>query len=449
MYFLKWLGILLNEYTSKEISGLLHKYDEKWSTVVKLKKNCDKYEQLTAELEGISKELQAASFGLEHIKREIGQIYESCSSVKKNKKDLQIDFSSFTSLAAEMMISGFPLELMDGDIAYVPLDWISAVLDELIKALGNQRVFVLSVLGFQSTGKSTMLNAMFGLQFAVSAGRCTRGAFMHLIKVSSEMKAQMSFDYILVVDTEGLHALEPARRSTRNHDNELATFVVGLVNHTLINIFGENPAEMQDILESVVRAFLRMKKVRLNPSCVFVHQNVSDITAKEKNMEVRRQLQEMLDEITKLTAEEEVCDAENFSEVIEFDALNDVKYFSHLWEGSPPMAPPNPNYCENIQKLKESILSHATKSHVITLIDLKDRINDLWKALLNERFIFSFRNSLEISAYRKLETEYSKWSWTIRSAMVDTENKLYNKIENETIHKVKKTYLETETDKDK
>ncbi|KAL0147334.1 hypothetical protein M9458_057359 [Cirrhinus mrigala] len=191
--------------------------------------------------------------------REIGQIYESCSS-ERNKKDLQFDFSSLRSLAAEMMISGFPLELMDGDAAHVPVIWISAVLDQLIQKLGNQRVFVLSVLGLQSSGKSTMLNAMFGLQFAVSAGRCTRGAFMQLVRVSDEMKTQMNIDYVLVVDTEGLRALELAGRSTRDQDNELATFVIGLGNLTLVNIFGENPSEMQDILQIVVQAFMRMKE---------------------------------------------------------------------------------------------------------------------------------------------------------------------------------------------
>uniref|UniRef100_A0A8C1LWR2 Up-regulator of cell proliferation-like domain-containing protein n=1 Tax=Cyprinus carpio TaxID=7962 RepID=A0A8C1LWR2_CYPCA len=46
----------------------------------------------------ISKELQAAAFGLEHIMREIGQIYESCSSVNKNKEDLQLNFSFLPSL---------------------------------------------------------------------------------------------------------------------------------------------------------------------------------------------------------------------------------------------------------------------------------------------------------------------------------------------------------------
>ncbi|XP_077058464.1 interferon-induced very large GTPase 1-like [Siphateles boraxobius] len=450
MHFIKWLGIRLDEHISADLSDLHHKCNEKWSAVLKLKENHDASEQLTAkqaELERISEDLQAAAFGLEHIMREIGQIYESCSSVNKNKKDLQFDFSSLPSLAAEMMISGFPLELMDGDAAHVPVIWISAVLDKLVQKLGDQRVFVLSVLGIQSSGKSTMLNAMFGLQFAVSAGRCTRGAFMQLVRVSDEMKTQMNFDYILAVDTEGLRALELAGRSTRHHDNELATFVVGLANLTLINIFGENPSDMQDILQIVVQAFLRMKKVRMNPSCVFVHQNVTDVTAGEKNLEGRRRLLETLDEMTKLAAEEEDYDADCFSDVIDFDVQNDVKYFAQLWEGSPPMAPPNPKYCENIQELKKTIMSHASKSHGMMQIDLKDRIKDLWEALLKERFVFSFRNSLEISTYRKLETEYSKWSWSLRSAMMKTENKLHIQIENEAIHEVEETDLQTELKK--
>uniref|UniRef100_A0A671P5N5 VLIG-type G domain-containing protein n=1 Tax=Sinocyclocheilus anshuiensis TaxID=1608454 RepID=A0A671P5N5_9TELE len=335
-YFLRWMMKLLNDFTSENLCEL-HKTEQ-------------------TSLENISEQINRTSFGLEHIMREFGQIYESWSSVKKNKEDsLQFDFCSLPSLAAEMMISGFPMELMDGDAAHIPLSWISAVLDELVKKLGEQtRIFVLSILGIQSSGKSTMLNAMFGLQFAVSAGRCTRGAFMQLLKVSEEM----NFDYILVVDTEGLRAPELAGRSTTHRDNEMATFVVGLGNITLINIFGENPSEMQDILQIVVQAFLRMNKVRLNPSCMFVHQNVSDITAGEKNTEGRRRLQEKLDDMTKLAAREEVCDAEGFSDVIAFDIQNDVKYFAQLWEGSPPMAPPNPNYCENILELKQTILRH-------------------------------------------------------------------------------------------
>uniref|UniRef100_A0A8C1VND4 VLIG-type G domain-containing protein n=1 Tax=Cyprinus carpio TaxID=7962 RepID=A0A8C1VND4_CYPCA len=447
-YFLRWMMNLLNDFTSEKLCGLHKVYSVKWHEVSALKKMPDNLDQLQTEqtnLENISEQINRTSFGLEHILREFGQIYESWSSVKKIKEGLQFDFCSLPSLAAEMMISGFPMELMDGDAAHVPLSWVTAVLDQLVKKLGEQtRIFVLSILGIQSSGKSTMLNAMFGVQFAVSAGRCTRGAFMQLLKVSEEMKTELKFDYILIVDTEGLRAPELSGRSTTHRDNEMATFVVGLGNMTLINIFGENPSEMQDILQIVVQAFMRMNKIRLNPSCMFVHQNVSDITAGEKNTEGRRRLQEKLDDMTKLAAREEDFDAEKFSDVIAFDVEKDVKYFAQLWEGSPPMAPTNPNYCENILELKETIVTHASKSDGVMLTHLRDRIQDLWEALLNEQFVFSFKNSLEITTYKKLETEYSKWAWSLRSTMLEIENKLHNKIENKVIHDIEETDLQTE-----
>ncbi|XP_047665790.1 interferon-induced very large GTPase 1-like [Tachysurus fulvidraco] len=433
LFFLKWVGILLDKHTSGDLSKLHDQYNEKWKAVLDLKKKHDKSDQMKLEqnaLEKISEKLNAATFGLEHILREMGQIYEAFISVQKSNEQYKgKTFTSLPKLAAEVLKSGHPLELMDGDAAHVPLIWVSAVLDELVKILGDQRVFVLSVMGIQRSGKSTMLNAMFGLQFAVSASRCTRGAFMQLVKVSEEMKKELKFDYIIVVDTEGLRALELAGKFTRHHDNELATFVVGLGNLTLINIFGENPAEMQGILQIVVQAFLRMKKVRLNPRCMFVHQNVGDITAGEKNMEGRRRLQEKLDEMTKLAAKEEDCEADCFSDVIEFNVQDDVYYFAKLWEGSPPMAPPNPSYSRNVLDLKKDIFKKATPSTGITLSQFKSRISDLWNALLNENFVFSFKNTLEIAVYRQLENEFGKWTWTLRSAMLTIEEKLYNRIE--------------------
>ncbi|XP_062843612.1 interferon-induced very large GTPase 1-like [Trichomycterus rosablanca] len=439
-FFIKGLKILLDKQTSKDLSDLHHKYNETWTRVLNLKKKHDqsgKMKTEQTELEKISVKLNAATFGLEHIFREMGQIYESFMFKQpSNKRSEEESISNLPKLAAELIKSGLPMELMDGDAAHVPLIWVSAVLDELIKKLGDQRVFVLSVLGIQSTGKSTMLNAMFGLQFAVSAGRCTRGAFMQLVRVSEEMKQRLKFDYVLIVDTEGLRALELAGKSTRHHDNELATFVVGLGNLTLINIFGENPAEMQEILQIVVQAFLRMKKVKLNPRCMFVHQNVGDITAGEKNMEGRRRLQEKLDEMTKLAAKEEDSEAGCFSDVIAFSVQHDVQYFAQLWEGSPPMAPPNPLYSENVQKLKRAIFTKATKSHSMKLSEFKSRISDLWKALLNENFVFSFKNTLEIAVYRKLETEFGKWTWSLRSAMLEHEEKLHNTIKNRTLQKI-------------
>ncbi|XP_073351223.1 interferon-induced very large GTPase 1-like isoform X1 [Pagrus major] len=449
-YFLKWTQILMDALCTDDLSSILQSYDDKWSEVLSLKKKHDKSDQLKMkrnELEEISTKLQSASFGLEHIFREMGQIYEAHKSLKKQPTSGQTDWSKYPELAAELMISGHPMELMDGDAGHVPLTWISSLLDEVIKKLGNKRVFVLSVLGVQSSGKSTMLNAMFGLQFAVSAGRCTKGAFMQLVRVSEEIKKDFQFDYVLVVDTEGLRALELAGNTTLHHDNELATFVVGLGNMTLINIFGENPADMQDVLQIVVQAVMRMKKIKLSPSCVFVHQNVTDISAKEMNMDGKRRLQDKLDQMAQLAAKEEGCDAECFSDIIAFDVQKDVKYFAQLWEGSPPMAPPNPGYSESIQELKTFILSKASQSEGITLKQFKSKIHDLWNALLNENFVFSFKNTHEIAVYRNLEVQYGNWTWTLRGKMLTIENQLYNRIENRNLDKIEHSHLSKEMSK--
>ncbi|XP_075940514.1 interferon-induced very large GTPase 1-like isoform X2 [Anarhichas minor] len=449
-YFLKWTQILTDALSTDDLGSILQKYDKKWAEVLALKKKHEKSDQLKSkqtELDEISTQLQSATFGLEHIFREMGQIYEAHASLQKQPERGQTDWSKYPELAAELMISGHPMELMDGDAGHVPLTWISGLLDEVIKKLGDKRVFVLSVLGVQSSGKSTMLNAMFGLEFAVSAGRCTKGAFMQLVEVSEEIKKDFEFDYVLVVDTEGLRALELEGNATLHHDNELATFVVGLGNMTLINIFGENPAEMQDILQIVVQAFMRMKKIKLSPSCVFVHQNVTDIGAAEKNMDGKRRLQEKLDKMAQLAAKEEVCDAECFSDVIAFDVQKDVKYFAQLWEGSPPMAPPNPGYSECVQELKTTILSKAKQSAGITLSQFKIKIQDLWNALMNEQFVFSFKNTLEIAVYRKLEVQYGNWTWTLRSNMLTIENGLHTKIQNGKLDKVKLNHLRQESNK--
>ncbi|XP_035765411.1 interferon-induced very large GTPase 1-like [Neolamprologus brichardi] len=459
-YCLKWIQILVDDLSTDGISGILKSYDEKWSEILALKNKSEESEVLAdkqkksdlliknqIELEKISEKLQSATFGLEHIFREMGQIYEAHREIEGESR--HTDWSKYSELAAQLMISGHPMELIDGDSGHVPLTWISSLLEEVIKKLGDQRVFVLSVLGIQSSGKSTILNTMFGLQFAVSAGRCTKGAFMQLLKVSEEMKKDLKFDlkfdYLLVVDTEGLRALEQKGTITSCHDNELATFVVGLGNLTLINIFGENPSEMLDILQIVVQAFMRMKKVKLSPSCVFVHQNVTDVAAAENNMDGKRRLIEKLDQMAKLAAEEEDFSADCFSDVIKFDVQKDVKYCAQLWEGSPPMAPPNPGYSESIQEVKNVILSKASQSAGITLSQLNAKIQDLWHALLNENFVFSFKNTLEIAAYRKLESQYGNWTWALRSNMLTIENQLHNRIENGNLDMVKVNYLKKES----
>ncbi|CAI9623030.1 unnamed protein product, partial [Staurois parvus] len=185
---------------------------------------------------------------------------------------------------------------------------------------------------------------MFGLQFPVASGRCTRGAFMTLLKVKENFREELGCHFILVIDTEGLKAPELASlEDSYEHDNELATLVVGLSDITIINMAMENTSEMKDILQIVVHAFLRMKEIGKKPSCQFVHQNVSDVSAYEKNMRDRKKFLEQLDEMTKVAAnmEKKKRGITCFSDVMDYDPEKHNWYIPGLWQGDPPMAPVN------------------------------------------------------------------------------------------------------------
>ncbi|XP_039862982.1 interferon-induced very large GTPase 1-like isoform X2 [Simochromis diagramma] len=370
-YFLKWTKILLDDHSTENFSSVLHSLDENYLEVLPIGNKHDKSDlsfKSQTEMEDISKKVHSESFRLEHMFREMGNICDCCE---------------YPDLTAELMISGHPVKLIDGDAGHLPLKGISSLLENVIQKLGDKRVFVLSVFGLESPGRGgrpSMLNTMLGLQSAVgAAGRCTKGAFMQLLKVSEVMKKDFGPDYVLVVHTEGLQAFELEDSTTPHHSNKLATFLVGLGNMMLINIIGDDLLMIQIIL--LVQALMRMKKVQLSPRCLFVHQNVTDVPA-ENNMNERKLLQKKLDQITKLV-KTEVFDAECFTDVPQFDKQIDVKYCEHLWEGTPPMAPPNPGYSESLQEVKNTICKASQSAH-ITLSQLIIKIKDVWNALLNE-----------------------------------------------------------------
>uniref|UniRef100_A0AAV2LJL8 Uncharacterized protein n=1 Tax=Knipowitschia caucasica TaxID=637954 RepID=A0AAV2LJL8_KNICA len=270
-------------------------------------------------------------------------------------------------LCAQLLIDGFPLELVDGDASNIPLRWVSDVLTQLHELVSpNNKIRVITVLGVQSTGKSTLLNTMFGVQFAVSSGRCTRGAFMLLIRVSKDMKASLNCDFLVIIDTEGLKSPELAQLDdSHEHDNELATLVVGLSDITIINIAMENSTDMKDILQIVVHAFLRMKEVGKIPRCQFVHQNVSDVSAHDKNLRDRELLLQQLNERTQAAAKmEKKEENKSFTDVMDYDPDTGNWYIPGLWNGSPPMAP------VNVEVVTQSTGPHCIGLKLLVLTDL-------------------------------------------------------------------------------
>ncbi|XP_029942009.1 interferon-induced very large GTPase 1-like [Salarias fasciatus] len=409
-FFLKWMRINLDDMSRVKLSELRELYKEK----------CKKSEN-NAEIKEIDHLLSNSSLGTEHFFREMGQIYEASRALKITDPSHQ-QLKHLPKLGAQLLLDGLPLELVDGDASNIPLSWVSDVLSQLNVLVGSKnRILVVTVLGVQSTGKSTLLNTMFGVQFAVSSGRCTRGAFMLLIKIDEELQKELNCDFMMIIDTEGLRSPELTQLdNSYEHDNELATLVVGLSDITIINIAMENSTEMKDILQIVVHAFLRMKEVGRKPQCYFVHQNVSDVSAHEKNLRDRKLLFEQLDEMTQAAARVEKKEQnKSFTDVMAYDPDTGSCYIPGLWTGNPPMAPVNTGYSEAVYELKKKIIQllRNRDSSVNKVLEFKEWMTSLWNAVKHENFLFSFRNSLVADAYMRLCTEFNKWEWEFKKEM--------------------------------
>ncbi|XP_051991089.1 interferon-induced very large GTPase 1 isoform X2 [Xyrauchen texanus] len=411
-YFLKWMKINLDSLTRKHLFKLEEQYR-------KVSKNPTEDKEGLTDLEN---QIANSSLGVQHFLRELSQLYES-EFVHSRSSLYKRELKRLPQICAKLLLNGFPLELVDGDASNIPLMWIRDVMMELNNLTKpHNRIRVVTVLGVQSTGKSTLLNTMFGIQLAVSSGRCTRGAFMLLINVSEEYKTELCCDYLIVIDTEGLKSPELAKLAdSYEHDNELATLVVGLSDITIVNISMENVTEMKDTLQIVVHAFLRMKEVGKRPCCHFVHQNTADVAVREKTLRERKIFLDQMDIMTQAAAKmEKRGNNKKFTDILEYDIEKNNWYIPGLWLGTPPMAPVNTGYSDEVNNFKDGILTvfKATKVPAQEFMKFEEWIHSLWKAVKFENFIFSFRNSLVAEAYSRLCAEFNTWEWTFKKHMI-------------------------------
>ncbi|XP_034074447.1 interferon-induced very large GTPase 1-like [Gymnodraco acuticeps] len=409
-FFLKWMKLKLDAHSRDQLSSLRHQWTEQSK-----KKDKD-----VKEIAKLDQELLESSLGIEHYMREMGLIYEF-SLQSQNSAD---EVHRLPGLAAELLLDGYPLELLDGDASNIPEKWVRDVLMEQHRKVGEKsRLLVLTVLGLRSSGKSTLLNTMFGVQFAVSSGRCTRVAYMLFLRVSDDIQHQLNCDFIVLIDTEGLKAPQLAQlEDSYWHDNQLATFVIGLSDVTIINVASENSTEMKDILQIGIHAFLRMKKIGKKPICHFVHQNVAGVSAHARTLTERQHLLDQLNEMTEIAAEmEKNPSIKRFTDVLDYDIKENNWNIPGLWHGTPPMASVNTGYSEAVADFKKNLLETVKKDKtgdVSQIPEFLEWVRSLWKAVKYENVIFGFRNTLVAQAYDNLCKEFSQWEWKFKKDLI-------------------------------
>ncbi|CAJ1409067.1 unnamed protein product [Effrenium voratum] len=165
---------------------------------------------------------------------------------------------------ASLLASGQPFQVLHSR----PLQMAGQFLRTVLASIGapaEPGIYVVSVIGAQSSAKSTLLNFLFGSGFAVASGRCTRGLYASYFVIHHRP--------VLVLDSEGLLSLG-SEGST--FDGQIAMMCMTCSHLVLVNNKGELSRQLQDLLEVCLFAMKHLRLSRLQPRLVFVLRDQHD-----------------------------------------------------------------------------------------------------------------------------------------------------------------------------
>ncbi len=427
-YFLQCLKLGLDERSVEILQPLYEEYD-----ACRVKEDSPDRDK---ELQEIDRKLAHGSLGIEHFFRELALLYENTANLKERESTKELDgfLANLAKGMADVLLDGTAIEIMDGDAVNVPLAWLKAVLTNIENST-KKSLFKLSVLGAQSCGKSTLLNTVFGLNFPVSSGRCTRGAYMQLVPLHESLAQRLHCDYLAVIDSEGL--MSRHRGGSSDFDNELSTFIIGLSDLTLVMIKGEGN-EMHDVLPLAIHVFMSMNLLGERQSCHFVHQNMGAVDAMTKNAtEIDAFVRDLNTNTLAAAKNVGLSDQyKKFTDVLHYDPREDNTYVPGLWDGSLPMAKTNSHYSKTAQRLKYDIIKSIdsmegrSMKRTSNFSDFSSRLDELWNAIKYENFILSFKNVLAVEAHVKLSKIFDDRQWNakmeIRHMLQEEENIIKN-----------------------
>ncbi|KAG7470829.1 hypothetical protein MATL_G00117990 [Megalops atlanticus] len=351
----------------------------------------------------------AFALGLEDFTREMGLIFELSQLSPGNASK---SVTRLPALAADLLLCGQPLELLDGGASTMPLQWVGSVLSEVHRRLPHDsQVRVLTVLGLQTARNAAVLSALLGLSFHIGSSQHTRGAFMLLIGVPQNLRKELGCDFLLLINTEGLQCIDLGE--SFGCDNELATIVTGLSDITLVNLPAEGEPEIHSTLRMVVNALLHVKEKGRMP--------LYKVVAQDDNVDTKVLVLQLGRVIQILTAGEKKMTSSCLDDLQECKA--DAKYQCLLgpWQKNHPMAPVAPGYSKAVLGLKQTLLATlrkcANSTPSTSLPELMERMSSMWEAVQYEKFSFGLRDAKVAEAFCSLCAEFSHWERTFRGHM--------------------------------
>jgi len=155
----------------------------------------------------------------------------------------------------------------------------------------SKPLLVVSVIGVQSSGKSTLLNYLFGASFVTHSGRCTRGLYLSLLETESNV--------VLILDTEGLLSVE-SRDDV--FDKQVALMTMACSHLVIVNNRGELGRHIGDLFQVCLFALYHLNLAKIAPAIGFVLQGLSMVNESQQYewvSTVKKTLEESVQELQK------------------------------------------------------------------------------------------------------------------------------------------------------
>lgn len=187
---------------------------------------------------------------------------------------LQNGINNFDEFTSKLCEENFLDSLTD----YIKFGNLEKVLEEF------ENIFVISIIGRQSSGKSYLLNRLTGTRFDVAAERCTDGIWMGIGKILDKN--------IIVFDCEGLFTVE---RSTQE-EIKLCLFLSSLSDLIILNSDLSSGKHIKSLFDEFASGVDRLKGKKLFKGVLDItYRDIPDNQEDGAKIEFNRFLQNLLE----------------------------------------------------------------------------------------------------------------------------------------------------------
>lgn len=354
-------------------------------------------------------EPDSPSLGLENFLREMGLIFELTHTGPNSRTQ---NVLRLPSMAADLLLYGVPLELMDGNASNMPTCWLSCVFAELKHRLPQERLRtrVLTNLGKHNANHQDFFSTLFGVKFPEERGTTKRGMYIAVLEVPIHFRQELGCDFLFLINIVGLCSSSADNKLNRlMYDNEMATIATAVSDVLMQNCCPQNGKQHENPFGVMVNALLCSREYGTLPIHQLLVQD-EGIHSKLQTFQMRR----VYEVLKPKNGEKESTNDNNPNTVNSATFVKGPqpnRFFSE---------PVDIQYSKAILSLKKDIfeaLKRCAASKVSSMPEFMGHVGAVWDAVKSDSFSIGMQDGDSALAFSLLCTELSHWEDTLLEHM--------------------------------